>query len=321
MEFNLKKYLCCLIFAILCVSTIIPLGYATTVSAKDLNTNIPSEDSTVELPEDNNDNSTSGEPEYAPIFRDAYSAYNFAKEKLNSSIGWDVTYTTRYAAEVYGITGELYTYTEVKKNNNKYFSTIITTNDIPVADDLFRYDYQEDDIVTYRLTLDVNKENVTSVKEVTPNWNDNEVKLATSEKYLKEENSIGFDLLPIEITKKTAKIDYFISDSKYYRMSFTVNVDTLSEAYLNYANIVKADAIGYSYVNVSFVIDKKTGNLISSEKKEKGFLSIRGFDLDVDATTNYVYKNIGIAAQFTKPADLTPTEEAWNKFKEENGIA
>lgn len=319
-DFNFKKYICCLIFAIICISAVIPLAYATTVSAKDLNTNLPSDDPVIDSQQPNNSVDDNQEAT-APIFRNAYDALNYALDKLNNGKGHDMVISTTYYGEAYGIKADLYLYTESKRNGSTNYERLIMVSDIPVADDLYRINYRENDIVTYRLTIDINKNNITSVTEATPNWNNESTKLATLETYKKDVYFTGFDVIPVEINKKTSKVDYFTSNSKYYSLSFTVDTNTLSEAYLKTASVVGADSVSYSYLTFSFIIDKKTGKFISATKTEQGHISIRGFSLDANAVTNYNFKKVDEEVEIKRPVeDLTPSEEDWNSFKEENGI-
>ena len=310
MEFNFKKYIACLILALVCLSAVIPLAYSQNVSAKELTNNQIEID---KLPE--SDIVVDESQPLAPIFKNAYTAFNYAKDRLNNSDGYELVISTTYGSSVSGVNVEIYMYTEAKRRFNEKLETIISLNDLPFTNDVYQINHLEDDIVCYNATLIVDKKNIQTIVDAKPDWTNSYIRIMTHEDYIKNKHSVGFDVLPLEINNNTAKINYFTSNSSYYNLSFRVDVNSLSQAYIDSIKTIGGTDISYSSVNFDCVIHKKTGNFISATKTETGRLSIFGFTLDVVAVTKYNFKSVGVASNFLVPSQVVPTTEELENFK------
>lgn len=297
MNFSFKKYIAILAFVIICIGITVPLGYMSTSATSSSN-----KPPVLEIPkEDKPSTDENGEEIVVPTFKNGFDAWAYSQNLIKNGKGTHFFYYSVSNANVYGIEQKQYIYSEIAYNQTQKSELVISTCDISVGENSIRAAYQEGDTVQRRITESINKDGVSSIKDVTPNWTSG-VETYSSEDYFTNISTLSFQLFSHELTKTTCKQNYFKSSGNYYNFSFTFNVDYIPTLYIrNYE--VSAGAKNMKFISTSFdfVISKKTLKPYQIIKNEVYEMNCRGFDLHVEASTTYSFLAVDEDVVVTNP--------------------
>lgn len=299
MTFSFKRYIAILAFVILCVGITIPLGYMDTTV-----TNSANKPPVLELPkEDTPPTDENGEEIVVPAFKNGFDVWAYTENLLKSGKGVHFSYYSVSNASVYGIEQQQYIYCEVKRNQTQKSEVVISTCELSIGENSYRAAYQENDgMVQRRITESMNKDGVSSIKDITPNWTSG-IEEYTYDEYCNKVSTCSFQFFVHEINKTTSKQSYFKSSGNYYNFTLTFNVSYMPEKYIrNYEIAAGAKDIEFYSTSFDFIISKKTLKPYQIVKNEAYKMYCRGFPLEVNASTTYTFLAVDEDIEVTNPA-------------------
>lgn len=239
------------------------------------------------------------EDEVVPFYSNGYNCVTDALKLIDNCKGYKTTANLTAITDIMGIGSATQTAKEIMiTSGNYYFKETFANCTISFGQNYYRYFYSNDgENVEYKKT--------SKITNGIPDWSATmEDVMTTKQEVIEKYDYLAYDAFNIRPTKQNSTLVKFdrTTNSKYYIVSFIMNVNKLPEDYIN--NTIKEgglDSLTFSSVKLTFYIEKSTLYIRKVEKREE-YTVKKGIETTVSAYQEIIVNSINTELYPSKPS-------------------